>query len=87
MMHSTLAMAAVLWRAENAALDKSIQLEGMRQKYEAIREVRAQLSRHVDVGRNNSDLAPFMSTISTLVFVEVCGDILSTNPKALFIVL
>ncbi|KAK8040345.1 hypothetical protein PG991_000133 [Apiospora marii] len=71
MMHSTLAMAAVLWRAENAALDKSLQLEGMRQKYEAICEVRAQLPKHVGLEREHNDLAPLMSTMSTLVFVEI----------------
>lgn len=87
MMHSVLAMAAVLWRAENAALDRLIQLEGMRQKYEAIREVRAQLPRHAGVGRKESSLAYLMSTMSTLVFVEVRGDILSINLKAPFIVL
>ncbi|KAK8070765.1 hypothetical protein PG997_010968 [Apiospora hydei] len=71
MMHSTLAMAAVVWRAEDVALEKSIQLEGMRQKYEAIREVRSQISKHVGVERSDSDMSQLMSTMSTLVFVEI----------------
>ncbi|KAK8023921.1 hypothetical protein PG993_011987 [Apiospora rasikravindrae] len=71
MMHSSLALAAAVWRAEDVALEKSIHLEGMRQKYEAIREVRSQLSKHVGVGRNDSGMAPLMSTMSTLVFVEI----------------
>ncbi|KAK7946426.1 uncharacterized protein PG986_010747 [Apiospora aurea] len=71
MMHNTLAVAAVIWRAEDVALEKSIQLEGMRQKYEAIREVRSQLSKHVGIERSDSDMSQLMSTMSTLVFVEI----------------
>ncbi|KAK8099022.1 uncharacterized protein PG998_012263 [Apiospora kogelbergensis] len=80
-MHSTLAMAAVLWRAESTELDSSIQLEGMRHKYEAIREVRTQLP-HFGVGARYVDMAFLMSTMSTLVFVEVCAFATMKSPTA-----
>ncbi|KAK8109709.1 hypothetical protein PG999_007846 [Apiospora kogelbergensis] len=66
-------MAAVLWRAESTELDISIQLEGMHHKYEAIREVRTQLP-HFGVGARYVDMAFLMSTMSTLVFVEIYDD-------------
>ncbi|KAK8073955.1 hypothetical protein PG994_004854 [Apiospora phragmitis] len=71
MMHSTLAMAAALWRAENTALEKSIQLEGMRQKYQAIREIRTQLPKYCGVDIQDSGIAYLMSAMSTLVFAEI----------------
>ncbi|KAK6840102.1 hypothetical protein PG987_005968 [Apiospora arundinis] len=71
MMHSTLAMTAGLWRAENVRLDHSILLEGMHHKYEAIRQVRAQLSTHVGVAPRDTDVAFLMSTMSTLVVTEI----------------
>ncbi|KAL7940226.1 hypothetical protein V8C42DRAFT_259626 [Trichoderma barbatum] len=69
MMHSTLAMTAVLWRAEFPALESSIRLEGMRQKGEAMREIRAWLTRAYSVG--NDDKSTLMSSMATLVIVEV----------------
>jgi hypothetical protein len=70
MMHSTLAMAAAFWRAEDPALTGSLRLEGIRQKSEAIRELRASLAmaRPSDDSKQMSFL---MSSMSTLAIVEV----------------
>ncbi|KAH8901156.1 hypothetical protein GQ53DRAFT_740256 [Thozetella sp. PMI_491] len=73
MMHSTLAMTAVLWRAVNPALDSSIQLEGIHQKGEAMREVIDGLAR-LDAGYNYDDLPFLLSSMSTLVIAEVLDD-------------
>lgn len=71
MMHSTLAMTTALWRAEYPSLQKSIQLEGIRQKGEAMREVGARLA-HTDIVLfKDSEIAFLMSTMATLVIVEV----------------
>ncbi|KAH8817470.1 hypothetical protein F5884DRAFT_250899 [Xylogone sp. PMI_703] len=71
MMHSTLAMAAVLWRVEHPALQYSIQLEGIHQKGEAMREIGARLASR-DFVRHDDQINFTMSTIATLVIVEVC---------------
>lgn len=78
MMHSTLAMTAALWRAEHPALEYSIQLEGIRQKGEAMREIMARLARAGSV-RNDDEITFLMSTMSTLVIVEVYS-IPTVNP-------
>ena len=69
MMHSTLAMAAALWQADCPALEKSIQVEGLRQKGEAMREVGACLAQVGSI--HNHEIAFIISTMSTLVLVEV----------------
>ncbi|KAM0814363.1 hypothetical protein AB5N19_00153 [Seiridium cardinale] len=71
MMHSTLAMTAALWRAEYAGLEHSIQLEGIRQKGKAMQEIRARLA-HADSVSSDGEMAFLMSTMSTLVLVEIC---------------
>ncbi|KAJ4218560.1 hypothetical protein NW759_008453 [Fusarium solani] len=71
MMHSTLAMAAALWQADCPALEKSIQVEGLRQKGEAMREVGACLAQADST--HNHEIAFIISTMSTLVLVEVCS--------------
>ena len=71
MMHSTLAMASALWRAECPALGPPIQLEGIRQKGEAMREIGARLARAGSVD-GNDEIGFLMSTMATLVIVEVC---------------
>lgn len=68
MMHSTLAMTALFWRAENPALRRSIQLEGIRHKGEALRKLRSRLGQS---GSVDSEMAFLMSAMSTLVLVEV----------------
>ncbi|KAH6893540.1 hypothetical protein B0T10DRAFT_457640 [Thelonectria olida] len=74
MMHSTLAMTAALWRTEYPALQHSIQLEGIRQKGEAMREISARLA-HAGSVRSDDETDLLLSTMSTLVTVEVCdGD-------------
>jgi hypothetical protein len=70
MMHSTLAMTAALWRIEYPALEHSVQLEGIRQKGQAMREISAWLA-HAGSVRDNDEIHFFMSTMSTLVLVEV----------------
>lgn len=72
MMRSTLAMTAALWRTECPTLGHSIQLEGLHQKCEAIREIRARLP-HRDSFLNNEEVSFLMSAMSTLVTVEVRG--------------
>ncbi|KAF4949571.1 hypothetical protein FSARC_13436 [Fusarium sarcochroum] len=75
MMHSTLAMTAVLWRAEYSGLQRSIQVEGMRQKGEAIREIQAQLAKVSSVN-DLENLDFLLSTMSTLAIAAVCdGDL------------
>ncbi|KAI0883021.1 uncharacterized protein GGS22DRAFT_34545 [Annulohypoxylon maeteangense] len=75
MMHSTLAMTAAMWRAESPVLERSIQIEGMRQKGEALRLVRAHLG--LVSGLPDSSVADdkdstfVMSAMSTLVIIEV----------------
>lgn len=69
-MHSTLAMTAALWRAEHPALEHSIQLEGICQKGEAMRGIRARLA-HAGSVRDDDEMSFLMSTVSTLVIVEV----------------
>lgn len=66
MMHSTLAMVAALWRAEHQDMKHDIFVEGLRQKGEAIKEIRTQLPTSGD-----RQLAFLMSAMSTLVIVEV----------------
>ncbi|KAH8657767.1 hypothetical protein BX600DRAFT_58962 [Xylariales sp. PMI_506] len=73
MMHSTLAMAAALWRAECPGLDSAIQLEGLRQKGKAMREVSFRLARASSMC-SNEEMAFVMSTMSTLVIVEICDN-------------
>ncbi|KAH6658178.1 hypothetical protein BKA67DRAFT_557350 [Truncatella angustata] len=74
MMHSTLAMTAALWRAEHSALEYSIQVEGIHQKGEAMREIRTKLAHAESVG-NDDDMNFLMATMSTLGIVETCdGD-------------
>ncbi|KAI1452852.1 hypothetical protein F4805DRAFT_402803 [Annulohypoxylon moriforme] len=70
MMHSTLAMTAALWRAEYPALEHSIRIEGIRQKGEAMRLTRAYLDL-VDSAADGDEFTFIMSTISTLVIIEV----------------
>lgn len=69
-MHSTLALAAALWRVEYPTLEYSIQLEGIRQKGEAMREVRARLT-HAGAASKDNDITFLMFTMSTLVIAEV----------------
>lgn len=70
MMHSTLAMTAALLKVANPTLESSIQLEGIYQKGEAMREVIAWLAR-LDVGCKDDDLPFLISSMSTLVIAEV----------------
>ncbi len=70
-MHSTLAMTAAVWRAQCPALEQSIQLEGIRQKGEAMREVSAWLMRSRSA-RHDDEASFLMSSMSTLAIVEVC---------------
>ncbi|KAI2463960.1 hypothetical protein F4781DRAFT_425926 [Annulohypoxylon bovei var. microspora] len=72
MMHSTLAMTAALWRVEYPVLEHSIQIEGIRQKGEAMRLIRARLEL-VDLSSivDSKEFTFIMSTISTLVIAEV----------------
>ncbi|RSL96043.1 hypothetical protein CDV31_013650 [Fusarium ambrosium] len=70
MMHSTLAMAATLWRAECPSLEHSIQVEGLRQKGEAIREIGTRLGKNLFL--YDDEMAFLMSTMATLVIVEIC---------------
>lgn len=70
MMHSTIAMAAAAWRAESPILDRSIQIEGIRQKGEAMRLIRARLAL-VGSAVADEEFIFIMSTMSTLVLVEV----------------
>ena len=72
MMHGTLAMTAALWRAEFPALELSVQLEGIHQKGEAMREVRTRLA-HASFVSSDDDIGFIMATMSTLVIVEVKG--------------
>ena len=69
-MHSTLAMTAVMWRAECLALEASIQIEGIQQKGEALRQIRAQLE-HPSRVLSGDEKSFLMSAMSTLVLVEV----------------
>lgn len=69
-MHSTLAMSAVMWRAEHPALENLILLEGIRQKGQAMREIRAALD-YGGPAPNDTETNFLMSTISTLAIVEV----------------
>ncbi|KAI1206787.1 uncharacterized protein F4807DRAFT_214794 [Annulohypoxylon truncatum] len=69
MMHGTLAMAAAVWRAEYPVLERSIQIEGIRQKGEAMRLIRAHLALVNSV--TDEAFTFVMSTMSTLVIVEV----------------
>ncbi|RTE79230.1 hypothetical protein BHE90_006287 [Fusarium euwallaceae] len=69
MMHSTLAMAASLWRAECPSLEQSIQVEGLHQKGEAMREIRSHLAQ--DNSIQHHEMAFLMSTMATLAIVEV----------------
>lgn len=71
MMHSTLAMAASLWQARDPKVGYSVKFEGMRQKGEAMREIRARLA-HAGSAGNEIERAFLMSTMSTLVIVAVC---------------
>jgi len=77
MMHGTLAMTAAMWRTEYPALEYSIQLEGLRQKGDAMREIRARLdhtldsSRAVRDGGDDDEIAFLMTAMSTLAIVEV----------------
>lgn len=70
MMHSTLAMTAASLREGYPALGSSIQLEGIRQKGEAIREIRTRLALASSV-RNNDEIKFLMSAMSTMAIVEV----------------
>ncbi|KAI8623509.1 hypothetical protein F5Y19DRAFT_458120 [Xylariaceae sp. FL1651] len=70
MMHSTLAMTAALWRAEYPALEYSVQLEGIRQKGEAMRQIIARLAYASSV-QNNEEVSFLVSAMSTLVIVEL----------------
>ncbi|EEU37892.1 uncharacterized protein NECHADRAFT_88180 [Fusarium vanettenii 77-13-4] len=69
MMHSTLAMAATQWRAECPSLEQSIQVEGLRQKGEAMREIGSRLAQ--DCSGYDDEMAFLMSTMATLAIVEV----------------
>lgn len=71
MMHSTLAMTAALWRAEHPALGYSIPLEGIHQKGEAMREIRARLT-HTGCVHNDAQMTFLMSAMSTLALAEAC---------------
>ncbi|KAJ4250990.1 hypothetical protein NW762_011640 [Fusarium torreyae] len=74
MMHSTLALTAVLWKAEYSGLQLSVQVEGIRQKGEAMREIQAQLGKASSVN-DLSNMSFIMSTMSTLAIAAVCdGD-------------
>ncbi|KAM0255287.1 hypothetical protein ACHAQJ_005942 [Trichoderma viride] len=73
MMHSTLAMVASLWQAKYPRLEYSVRFEGMRQKGEAMREIRARLA-HAGSAGNDIERAFLMSTMSTLVIVAVYDD-------------
>ncbi|KAH8199182.1 hypothetical protein TruAng_006651 [Truncatella angustata] len=67
-------MTAALWRAEHSALEYSIQVEGIHQKGEAMREIRTKLAHAESVG-NDDDMNFLMATMSTLGIVETCdGD-------------
>lgn len=69
MMHSTLAMAAALWRAQCPSLEQSIQFEGLHQKGEAMREIGSRLAQGgVDY---EHEMAFLISTMATLVIAEV----------------
>ena len=70
-MHSTLAMTAAMLRAQCPALEQSIQLEGIRQKGEAMREISAWLTRSESATHDDKS-AFLMSAMSTLSIVEVC---------------
>lgn len=70
MMHSTLAMTAAVWRMEHPSLEYSIQLKGIRQKGNAMREIGVRLACASSV-RNDYDIHSLMSTMSTLEIVEV----------------
>ncbi len=70
MMHSTLAMTATMWRANNPTLESSIQLEGIRQKGQAMRGIIAGLAR-LDAGCKDDNLSFLMSSMCTLVIAEV----------------
>ncbi|RSL47198.1 hypothetical protein CEP54_013507 [Fusarium duplospermum] len=63
-------MAAALWRADCPSLEQSIQVEGLRQKGEAIREIGSRLAQDHSV--YDHEMAFLMSTMATLVLVEVC---------------
>ncbi|RSL87821.1 hypothetical protein CEP51_002013 [Fusarium floridanum] len=69
MMHSTLAMAATLWRAECPSLEQSIQVEGLHQKGEAMREIGSRLAQNH--GIQHHEMAFLMSTMATLAIAEV----------------
>lgn len=71
MMHGTLAMAAVQWRAECPLLEQSIQVEGLRQKGEAMREIGSRLAQ--DHSGYDHEMAFLMSTMATLAIVEVAS--------------
>ncbi|KAI1443033.1 hypothetical protein F5Y02DRAFT_429277 [Annulohypoxylon stygium] len=62
-------MAAAAWRAESPILDRSIQIEGIRQKGEAMRLIRARLAL-VGSAVADEEFIFIMSTMSTLVLVE-----------------
>lgn len=70
MMHSTLAMTAAVWRMEYPSLEYSIQLEGIRQKGDAMREIGVQLACASSV-RKDYEISFLMFTMSTLAIVEV----------------
>ncbi|KAI1337646.1 hypothetical protein F5Y15DRAFT_150098 [Xylariaceae sp. FL0016] len=70
MMHSTLAMAAVMWRTEFSALSSRIRFEGIRQKGEAMREIRMRLANaHCKI--DNDITNSLISTIATLSITEI----------------
>lgn len=71
MMHSTLAMTAAVWRMEYPSLESSIQLEGIRQKGDAMREIGVRLACASSV-RKDYEITFLMFTMSTLAIVEVC---------------
>jgi hypothetical protein len=69
-MHSTLAMTAGIWQAEHPTLQDSIRTEGIKQKVEAMREIRSRLT-HAGSVRNHDEVAFLMTSMSTLVIAEV----------------
>ena len=78
MMHGTLAMTAVFWSMSFPDLEYSIQLEGIRQKGEAMRAISTRL-KHADSGPFVEGIDFIMSTISTLVITEVNGERIVTT--------
>ncbi|KAF7563690.1 hypothetical protein G7046_g487 [Stylonectria norvegica] len=69
-IHSTLAMAACLWSFDSPGLEPSVYVEGIRQKCEAVHAIRAGLI--TAASARDDEIAFLLTTMATLVIVEVC---------------